>query len=81
MSLPLSTIFGPIDSHRNKNQPIRSKETGKRAKMSRDEAFYVACFKGVLTDAKRELENGADINFTCNNGWSALHGAAHAGCR
>lgn len=42
-------------------------------------SFYVACYKGDLSDAKRELENGADINYACSNGWTALHGAAHAG--
>lgn len=63
--------------NQNKFKPIKRLRF---LKMTPDEAFFVACYKNDLLGAKRELENGADINYVCKaNGWTALHGAAHAG--
>ena len=43
------------------------------------EEFYTACYQGDIPRARNGMRNGADINFTCRNGWQPIHGACQAG--
>lgn len=45
-----------------------------------DSRLRTACAQGDLVLVKRLLSQGADVNSTDGDGWSALHYAAAAGC-
>lgn len=45
-----------------------------------DSRFHTACAQGDLVLVKRLLSQGADVNSTDGDGWSALHYATAAAC-
>ena len=43
------------------------------------EEFFTACYQGDLPRARDSIRRGAEVNYTCRNGWQAIHGACQSG--